>query len=305
MHARSLSKLVVGCLAIAVAGLASCGSGNDAAPQAQAGREGWPEVIRFGLIPSEGGTDIVETFMPLLAHIEDELGIRVEPKPASEYAGVITAMANDQVEAAYFGPKSYTEAAIIADAQAIVRELSADGEPGYYGIIIVNAQSEYQTLEDLRGVAFGFVSPNSTSGWLVPSVGVLMATGEAPDQFFGDISYTGTHGTAIAQVAQGRLPAAATNTLDLNTMARKGEVDESMIREVWRSDLIPAAPIAVRRELPESFKTALRDAVLSFNNNRAELMRMGRGGFVEATDADFDPVRLLEDKRSELAAEAE
>nr|WP_319394763.1 ATP-binding cassette domain-containing protein [uncultured Desulfobacter sp.] len=48
---------------------------------------------RLGLIPTEGGADIQVWFAPLMAHLEKNLGIKVEAFSASDYAGIITAMA--------------------------------------------------------------------------------------------------------------------------------------------------------------------------------------------------------------------
>jgi phosphonate transport system substrate-binding protein len=301
MH--SARALAIFCAALACA-LSGCGESNTptttgaTTPQADP-REGWPEVIRLGLIPSEGGADIVTRFAPMAEHIERELGVPVETFSASEYIGVITAMQNKQVDVAYFGPKSYVEANRIANAVAVARELNDQGQEGYYSIIIAREDSGIATLADARGKAFGFVTPNSTSGFLVPSIGILEATGERPEDFFGDIRYTGTHGSAIRAVLAGDLPVAATNTLDLIAMEQSG-LDSSPLVELWRSELIPSSPIAVRGDLPQSFQDAIRDAVISLSDNPQALEAMARGGFVPGSDADFDPVRALEQRRQEL-----
>lgn len=266
---------------------------------AQDARQGWPEVIRLGLIPSEGGADIVARFAPMADHLEQELGVPVETFSASEYIGVITAMQNKQVDVAYFGPKSYVEANRIAGAVAVARELNDQGQEGYYGIIIARKDSGMTTLEDARGQTFGFVTPNSTSGFLVPSIGIIELTGERPEAFFGEIRYTGSHGSAIRAVLAGDLPVAATNTLDLIAMEQSG-LDSSPLVELWRSELIPSSPIAVRGDLPQSFQDAIRDAVVSLSENPAALEAMARGGFVPGGDADFDPIRALEQRRQEL-----
>lgn len=289
-----LSCALAGCKDNTPAG-GSSGTGS----AADTGREGWPEVIRLGLIPSEGGADIVARFGPLAKHLETQLGVPVETFSASEYIGVITAMQNKQVDVAYFGPKSYVEANRIAGAVAVARELNSEGQEGYYSIIIARKDSGMATLGDARGKAFGFVTPNSTSGFLVPSIGVIEATGQRPEAFFGDIRYTGTHGSAIRAVLAGDLPAAATNTLDLIAMEQSG-LDSSPLIELWRSELIPASPIAVRGDLPLSFQNAIRDAVIALSDNPDALEAMARGGFIAGSDADFDPIRALEQRRQEL-----
>ena len=282
-------------------GVSSTATSSSAAAGAPADpRADWPEVVRFGLVPSEGGTDIVDRYAPLTGFISDELGIPVEAYSASEYIGVITAMQNRQVDVGYFGPKSYVEAARVAQAEAVASEVTDDGEPGYHSVIVVHRDSPFQTIDDARGEVFAFVTPNSTSGYLVPTIGIIQETGERPETFFGQIVYTGSHGSSMERVAAGDVPVAATNSNDMRAMAHAGLIDASVFREIWRSQRIPSSPIAVRGDLPESFKSAVRDAVLKFNTQSESLAAMSRHGFEPATDADYDIVRVLEQRKAEL-----
>lgn len=291
----------VGGLALVVAG---CGG---AEPRTGAtGSEDWPAKIRFGLVPSEGGTDIVERFAPLMEFVEREVGVEIETSSATEYIGVITAMQNKQVDFAYLGPKSYIEASNIAGAEALVKEVNVDGTPGYYGIIIAHRDSGMETLADARGKDFAFVTPNSTSGYLVPTVGIFAETGVSPEAFFGEIRYTGSHGNSVQAVLRGDVSVAATNEFDLRAMANSGHANADDLVELWRSDLIPSSVIAARSDVPESLKRAVADAILRFGAaHPAELAEMSRGGFVEASDADYDVTRLLEQRRVALEDDAD
>lgn len=259
----------------------------------------WPNPIRLGLVPAEGGSDTVARFSPLTEHIEAELGIEVKAFSASEYVGIITAMQNDQVDIAYFGPKSYVEASRLANAQALVREMSNVGLEGYYSIVITSSDSGIETLADAEGADFAFVTPNSTSGFLVPFLGIEEATGQVAEDYFGEVRYTGSHGTSIRAVIAGDVPVAATNTLDLEAMRRNG-LDISSVVELWRSDLIPGSVIAARNELPEDFKEAVRAAVVDFSSNAEALEAMARTGFVPAKDEDYNIIRVLEQRRAEI-----
>ncbi|NEQ51180.1 MAG: phosphate/phosphite/phosphonate ABC transporter substrate-binding protein [Leptolyngbya sp. SIO3F4] len=262
----------------------------------------WPETIRFGLIPAEGGTDIVDRFQSLFDHIAGELETDVKAFSASEYVGVITAMQNDQVDVAYFGPKSYVEAHRIAGAEAVVKQLSDDGSEGYHSIIVTRRGSGILSLEGAEGKRFGFVTPNSTSGYLVPSIGIIEATGKPAEEYFSEVRFTGSHSTAVRAALTGDVDVAATNTLDLGAMERNG-LDTTGLVELWRSDMIPGAVIAVRDDLPESFKQAIRESMISFNENEEALKNMARGGFVPAEDAEYDIIRLLEQRREVLERE--
>lgn len=300
---RHATRWILSSLMLAAsAWLGACEKAPPATGQADP-RADWPEEIVFGLVPSEGGTDIVERFEPLIRFLNDHLGHPVVAKPASEYAGVITAMQNKQVEMAYYGPKSYVEASTVAGAEAIVKELNAEGEAGYRATVIVHVDSPFQTLADVKGQPFAFVTPNSTSGYLVPSIGITAETGMSPEEYFGEIRYTGSHGSSMAAVVNKDVPVAATNTLDMTAMVNAGQIDGSALRVIWTSELIPGAPIAVRRDVPQSLKDALRDAILAFNDQTESLKQMSRGGFVPTNDAEYNVIRLLEQKKAEMEAQ--
>lgn len=259
-------------------------------------------TIRFGLIPSEGGTDIVERFKPVIEQLEMELGRPVEAFSATEYLGIITAMKNKQVDVVYFGPKSYVEANRIAGAIAVAKELNLDGLAGYFGIIVTNQSTGIRSLADARGRSFGFTTPNSTSGYLVPFIGIMEETGMPAEEYFGDVKYTGTHGNAVRAVLAGDLDVAATNTLDFRAMQQSG-LDASALVEIWRSPEIPAGVIAVRDDLPIEFREQVTAALVKLSGDHDAMEQMARGGFVPATDEDYDYIRLLEQRKIEMAAE--
>lgn len=258
------------------------------------------QPIRFGLIPSEGGTDIVERFKPVIVQLEKELGRPVEAFSATEYLGIITAMKNKQVDVVYFGPKSYVEANRIAGAVAVAKELNLDGLAGYYGIIVTHRDSGITSLADAKGKGFGFTTPNSTSGFLVPAIGIIEETGMSAEEYFGEVSYTGTHGNAVRAVLARDLEVAATNTLDLRAMEQSG-LDSSNLLEIWRSPMIPAGVIAVRDDLPIEFHQQVADALVALSADAEAMEQMARGGFVPASDEDYDIIRVLEQRKAEMA----
>jgi len=255
----------------------------------------WPKAIRFGVVPTEGGADTTRRFTPLAEQLTRELGVPVEVVSASTYQGVVTAMSNKQIEFGWFGPKAYIEAAKRADAEALVIELSRDGQRGYRAIFIVPAKSPIRTLEDARGKKFAYTDPNSASGRLIPAMLLHEKTRQRAEEFFGEVKYSGSHGTSILQVANGELDIAATNDLDLLRMIQKGAVREADVRVILQSELIPGAPVAARRELPASLKKAFAEALIKVSKEPAMLEVLQNGGFAPTSDEEFDIVRATDE----------
>ncbi|OBQ52721.1 phosphonate ABC transporter substrate-binding protein [Halodesulfovibrio spirochaetisodalis] len=292
MFRRLIVCAIAACMFVSLAAPAFAASGNEA----------WPSKIRIGFIPTEGNADIKKRFAPLTKHLHEMLGVEVEAFSASDYAGIITAMAHKHIDFAYFGPKSYTEAAEKAGAQALVMELNKQGQPGYTGIIIVRKDSDMQKLADIKGRVFAFTDPNSTSGYLVPNVLFARDMNVKPEKFFKQVKFSGSHGASILSVKNKGVEVAATNNIDLDRMIEKGQVSMNDFRILWRSELIPGAPMAARRDLPQSLKAAFAGAMLMFNADKAGIEKLQNGGYQFTDDTSYDIVRYLKRLKKELAA---
>ena len=251
----------------------------------------WPKEINFGVIPVAGSTSLKDTFGGLVTYLEKTLGVKVNMQTASDYAGVITAMQHKHIEVAYLGPKSYVEAARRANAEAIATEVDAETNlPGYYGMIITKKGSGLKSLEDIKNKRWAFTSTHSTSGTLVPTV-MFSKKGIDPTKYFSKVVYSGGHETSILSVKAGKIDAASTNNLDFNRgVGRNWEMDDFNV--IWKSDIIPGAPIAVRGDLPTSLKMALKGAFISYKDKDG-LEKMKNKGFIAGADSIYDSVREL------------
>lgn len=289
-------RLPVFLLAICMPALVGCdGEPVPAAVPAVNPRADWPATVRFGLIPTEGSSDVLERFHPLEELLRAELGVEVKLVSASNYQGVITAMANNQLDFAWFGAKSYVEAARRADAQALLVELSTDGSPGYHALFIVPKASPIRDLAGAKGARFAFTEPNSTSGCLIPTIVLLDKMKAAPEAFFSEVKYSGAHGTSILQTASGELDIAATNEKDLDKAISKGAIQPDAVRVIHSSDPVPGDPIACRRALPESLKQAVVRAMLKVKDRPDLKERFHNGGYIVADDKMYDIIRAAED----------
>jgi len=261
----------------------------------------WPAKLRMGVIPTEGSADTAKRFMPLTDHLKKTLGVEIEVFTASDYAGIITAMANKHIEFAYFGPKSYVEASEKAAAEAVAMEISMDGEPGYYGIIITPKNSGITTMEQAKGKTFAFTDPNSTSGFLVPNVLFARDMKVKPQEYFSQVKFSGSHGASILAVKNGDIQVAATNTEDMSRMEEKGSASMKDFNVIWKSELIPGSPYAVRADMPVSLKAAFAGALMLYNNDKEGMQKLQIGGFLPANDASYDIIRYLNKLKKELA----
>ncbi|MDY6830960.1 MAG: PhnD/SsuA/transferrin family substrate-binding protein, partial [Thermodesulfobacteriota bacterium] len=112
---------------------------------------------------------------------------------------------------------------------------------------------------------------------------------------------SGSHGASILAVKNGSIDIAATNNIDLDRMVEKGQASMDDFEILWTSELIPGAPMAARKDLPESLKAAFTGALMSFNSNMAGKEKLQNGGYAFADDTTYDVIRYLKHLKEEMA----
>jgi phosphonate transport system substrate-binding protein len=282
-----MRKRLIATLAVTAFALFILGGSALAAPPAD-----WPKKLVMGAVPTDSSSNITERFDNLLKYLEKKLGVPVEIKVATDYAGVITGMQFKHIDFAYFGPKSYVEAAKRANAEACAIEVSQDGSKGYYGLIVTKKGSGLKTMADLKGKVWAFVDPNSTSGTLVPMVYFLDEMKIDPSTYFSKVIYSGSHEASLISIKTGKIDGASTNDLDMARGEGKQWNAEKDFEIIWKSQLIPGSPMALRKDLPPTLKKALTDALLAYND-KAGLELLKIKGYAPVTDKTYDPIREL------------
>lgn len=283
-------------IALALVAATSIGIISSAAPD----RAGWPKELSFGIIPAENSTEMGQRFKPLIAHIEQRLGIPVKAYFGPDQAAVVVGMQGQKIDLAYLEPLSYVQAARMGGAEAFAKENTIKTGLGFSSLIVSRADSKIKTLADAKGKSFAFVDPASVSGYLLPMAHFEQVLNIKPTAYFKAVRFGGSHEANIEAVIEGEVQVAATSDREVDVAIRDGEIkSERDLNILWKSDPIPTSPIAYRKALPESLKAAIRNAVLGFNDAKA-LARVGLKGFAPAKDTDYDVIRKLEEFRKSL-----
>ncbi|WP_124949148.1 phosphonate ABC transporter substrate-binding protein [Sulfuriferula thiophila] len=218
----------------------------------------------MGLIPADNNEEMIKTFEPMRAYLEKKLGQKVKMFTATDYAGVIEAMKKKRVDIAWFGPLSYYLAEQEAGAEAFavgIREGS--NSPTYKSIIVTPCDSGIKSIMDLKGKSVAFVDPASTSGGLMPTYMVKHATGKMPQEFFGKLTYSGSHDAAELAVKNKTVDAAADNDITYPKMLEKGLITKESNCIIAESTPLPGSPLVYRGDLPKKLKADIRDAILN------------------------------------------
>jgi phosphonate transport system substrate-binding protein len=274
---------------------------------ARAADPSWPKEMTFALLSTENASEITRRWGPILAQLEADLGVKIKPVTATDYRGTIEALKFKKAELGHLGPKSYVAASAnnYANVEPIAQLQLANGSLGYRSCLIVHADSDIFSPEDLAGKTFAFNDPNSTSGYLVPSAFFMMEMNTDPAKLFSKITFSGSHEASILAVANKKVDVASTNLPDLQQLTRENKIPRGALRVIWVSKLIPNDPIVVRKDMPPSIRSAIQESLATMKARRPEAFKeIGAwvGGFVPADDSKYQVVRELDDVAKKLAA---
>src|SRR6056297_1329261 len=226
--------------------------------------------FRIGVLGGENAQDRMASNECYRAKAEELLGVPVKLFTPSDYDGVIQGLLGGSIDMAWLGASAYAKA-YLTDPEAvepIMVKTNVDGSYGYHSIGFARVDSGITSLEDMNGKVFGFGDPNSTSGYLIPSIEIPETTGATMESgdYFGEVKFTGGHEQTIVAVNNGDVDGGVTwadgqgnwedgyNSGALRKAVDAGLVDMNDLVEIWKSKPIPEGPIVLRTSLPADVK---------------------------------------------------
>lgn len=258
-------------------------------------------TINFGIISTESQQNLKQHWDPFLADMEQQLGVEVEAFFAPDYAGIIQGMRFNKVDIAWLGNKSAMEAVDRAGGEIFAQTVGADGQPGYWSLLITHKDSPLNSLEDVlaqrKELIFGNGDPNSTSGFLVPSYYVFAQHGASAQDFKRTVN--ASHEVNVFAVLNKQVDVATNNTESLERFAQHSPEKVKNIKVLWKSPLIPADPIVWRKNLPEATKQLVYDFFMQYGQNddpqqKDILVALQWDSFTPSSDMQLLPIRQLQ-----------
>lgn len=254
---------------------------------ARPGDTSTPQPLRVGLIPNIAPEEQKAKYGPLETYLEAEVGVPVELYVATNYSGVVQAMASGNLDLAYFGGLTYAQALEQVELEPIVTEIDAEtGTTEYYSLVIAGSQSGVETLTDLAGKSFAFGDPSSTSGSLYPRKMLAEAGYDWRADFapLGEVIYSGGHDATAKAVETGKVTAGGIEGRILGRLIKDGRVDGSRIKVIDRR-LVQGYPWCVAGTVDPALKERIRDAFLGIEDPvLLDLLRARRYVAVNADD---------------------
>ncbi|MEE8498467.1 MAG: PhnD/SsuA/transferrin family substrate-binding protein [Acidimicrobiia bacterium] len=258
-------------------------------PVARTGEVAPLRIAVAAILSPEGN---IESYGALADYIGMKLGRPVEIVQRRTYQEINDLLEAGSVDVGFVCTSAYVR----GHDEFGLRLLAAPriaGETVYYSVLIVPADSDAESMIDLRGATFAFTDPISTTGRAYPTL-LVEQLGETPDSFFGRTFFTYSHEKAIQAVAENVADAAGVDSLVLNFLL--AHTPDIPIRVIDRSPAFKIPPAVVSPSLSSRQSAEIRDLLLSIADDPTAgpvLAALGIDRFVTVEDSDYDGVREL------------
>ena len=256
------------------------------------------DTLYFSAIPDDDETRLAERFGAVADYLSQELDVPVEFVPVKSYPAAVTAFRNDQVQLAWFGGLSGVQARLLVpDARAIAQ---GDEDQSFVTYFIANTETGLTESEgfpeEARGMSFTFGAKTSTSGRLMPEYQIREQTGEAPEEFFGRVGFSGDHAQTLRLVASGAWQVGALNFTVYDQAVTEGAPEVETAKVIWKTPPYPDYNWTIRGDVDarwgEGFADRVQAALIGMTDP-ALLAAFPRNAFVPATNEDYAPIEAV------------
>jgi basic membrane protein A and related proteins len=220
--------------------------------------------IIWVLTPSQDTQKVIAGAEPIAAYIEEETGLVVKPIIPTDYTAQQEAMCSEEAHMAALNTFGYVRSKERGCADAALAS-ARYGSTSYAGQIITQAGSDVESIEDLAGKTFCRPDPESTSGWVIPSL-LMLGVGIDPEADLEQIIDAGGHDAVVISVYNGDCDAGSTfEDARSNVEEEFTDVMEKVV-VVEVTAPIPNDNISFRPDFPEEMRAKIVEALLKLND---------------------------------------
>jgi phosphonate transport system substrate-binding protein len=253
------------------------------------------QPLRVAVIPWQSPEEQQQKLQPLADYLQKILQRPVSFQISKDYATAVDLLVNQEVDMAYLAALTYIKA---RDRNPNIEPLvvpidQITGRPWYTSIIIADTTKGIKSLSDLKGKRFAFVSPSSTSGFLMPLNG-FQKQGIEPTRDFTKIRYSGSHDKAQTDLKAGIVDAIAEDRASFLRSQKSGKLSPTKYKIIWESDPIPSPPIVINtKKFSPEVIAKLRQALIDAPVGVVDVSGTKSAGYTLGKDADFEQIRQI------------
>ena len=273
------------------------------------------DTLNVQFVPTNNDGSMEAKTGPFADYLSEKLGMDVEVTLATDYSTIVEAMASGKVDLGIMPPAAYVQARNLDAAEALLSsQLVAYDEDTeqpledtytstFKGEVLVKADSDMESLEDLKGKKIATLSPNSASGYIYP-VAEMKDLGIDP---LTDCTLTTVNDipSEITAVLNGQQDACFVFQGARYVFASKFS-DYDLFKDLKVLYLtegdIPNDAIAVQPSMDDELKDKINEVFLNMADDeegKDAMSLWGHTGYGEADEAAYDTIEEYTDKAAE------
>ena len=248
--------------------------------------------ILIGLIPEENIFNQMQRHKPLADYLSAKIRTKVRFTVLSRYGDVMDRFMSRKMDGAFFGVFTSVLAMEMIDAEPIVRPVNLEGSSYVQSYIFVRKDSGIRHTKDMKGKRIAFVDRATVTGYLY-ALAYLRENGiNDPKAYFRDISFTGSHGSTIYTVLDGRADIGTVKSKIFQVLVAKDPSINDELAIIAKSREFPENTLFLRKDLPQNVRSQIKAALLGMDRDPAGaevLKTLGAQRFIETKKGDFQP----------------
>ena len=292
-------KIIKRTIAICLLGFAliSC---NTSAPLQEEQKKELP-TYKIGYMICNSEKDTLDRFVPFTAYLSNKMGVNFEPV-AIDTINFTREMEN--LDFTHTNSLLYVILNRFHGVDILAAEKKGSLAEKSQGVIITRKDSGIEKIGDLKGKTMIFGPTLGPTGFM-SQIDLLQNKGLNPDEdlaFYSIPAGSFKHEKVAYGVWFEKFDAGALPLDDIEIMAEDGRIDMDDFNIIARAEPIPYCNFGASQKIDDAFAQKFKEVVLSIDENTTVeidgevikvLDRALVDGYVDITDADFDPVREM------------
>jgi phosphonate transport system substrate-binding protein len=238
--------------------------------------------------------ETVVHYHELLEYIAVKLGRQIQLVQRKTYGEINELIGMGQIDLAFICSGPYAGGRKKFGFEALAMPL-VRGSHLYQAYLIVNKDSSFQKLDDLRDKIFAFTDPESNTGKLVPTYW-LSEGGAKPEDFFAKTIYTYSHDNSIMAVAMSLVDGAAVNGQVWEYYNHNNSVFTSKTHIIKKSTPFGNPPVVASSHLTNKMKERIRSLLLKMHLDPAGkkiLDELMIDRFIPPKEESYEPILAM------------
>jgi len=246
----------------------------------------------LGVHPYRSVDKINASFTPLAKYLSIKLGEKVTVRVGRSYEEHVKAIGNNIIDIAFLGPTLFLDLVQRFGDKPMLVRLEINGEPVFFGDIIVPENSSLTSLKGLKGKVFAFGDPKSTMSSKVPQY-MLLQNGVSKSEL-KEFMHLQSHDDVALAVLSGFADAGAVKHAVLNKYSSQG------IRSLAETPKISEHLFVARSNMPEKRVNDIRNAMLSLDDVKVlSALKKKTSALVNVQSSDYKNLKKIMNKLSD------